>query len=290
MSFDNDNYFSIYYGCVSTESKKLLNQKQNGILGLSDINKINYNITSFTISLCKDGGYFDVNNKFNEYDKTNIDMILDSNYKIILNKFKLNTLEFNIPVNSSIAIIDTGSTLCHFPVDVYRELLNLFSYYCKEITKCLGTYEIINNTKCFSIFPAYSIKEFISSFPTLDLIFQNLVINWYPNEYLIVRDNLVCFGFIESTNFVLGQSFLINKKLEFFPLVSKLNMKQEAKCKSQNQEIVRIDRRHSLSNRRIFIIKQFLQKIILSVTLISVVLLFLYLLKYQIFLKKEKNN
>jgi hypothetical protein len=161
----------------------------------------------FSLCLSNNGGYFsvgDYNTSYHVKDSSivNVKMQGDNFYEIIFDKILVGNLSFN--VNTTISIIDSGTSLSYFPSWLFNSILHSIMRDCLKNSNCLATQISIKNDICYLPIQGSSKKDFYRSFS--DILFVNETSNftykWRPRDYIVVMNKkgqkYLCLGFTSS--------------------------------------------------------------------------------------------
>jgi hypothetical protein len=161
----------------------------------------------FSLCLSNNGGYFSVGDYNTSYHNKNSSIVYvkmkgDNFYEINFKNILIGNSSFD--VNSTIFIIDSGTSLTYFPSFLFTNILHSIMRDCSKNNNCYATQITIRNDICFLPIQGSSKKDFYRSFS--DILFvnekSNFTYKWRPRDYIVVMvkkgQKYLCLGFSSS--------------------------------------------------------------------------------------------
>jgi hypothetical protein len=160
----------------------------------------------FSLCFAKNGGYFFIGSVNNTFHKEEINYISYENsrnlYSVKLNDIQVNNLNLEIS-NEYFSIIDSGTTVSYFPVNIFNKIKQYIYNYCSQVNKCLGDYFESDLGICFKLKININYIQFMESMPKLNFIFENKInYYWNADSYLFndtderEKRKVYCMGFV----------------------------------------------------------------------------------------------
>lgn len=224
-SSDSDSKSELYditIGCTINETNYIIAEDSDGIMGLNNdensfVNML-FNLkiipkNLFTIFLNQNNTGYLALGEINNHEKINyVPYTVDEEkyYNLQINSFEINGKEIKYEVN---AIIDTTSTLCSFPNDLYDSIIKEFEENCPE--QYCGKF--IKNRHfgfCAIFTDEQDMITKISNWIDITINFKDYKYIWKPGNYWvnISSDSTfrACLGFekTEENIITLGTTFL----------------------------------------------------------------------------------
>lgn len=243
----------IRFGCIESETKLFLNQKANGILGLSPSEKTllfsdnndDTSIIGFSVCLSKNGGELEFFHHEKEV-KSNHNVQLkytDKHYIVSPSSVWLDTDEVAerdqvSDLLGNQVLFDTGSTVTYINDVFYKKII-------ERISNNIGTRAemdyIVSRDPTMCWRSSQSIEEFVVSYlPRIVFKFQTIdggeVMLTFSDYAFRESDNRYCLriasnGSLKRTD--LGASFMIGKKFVFTVKLGTIGLVDNAQCKEK---------------------------------------------------------
>lgn len=240
-------------GCHTHETKMFYNQQANGIFGmapggsgrptiLEDIfrDKRSVNTAMFALCLAEEGGLLSVGgvNRSHHLRKqiTWIPMVVRNYYAVDLNEVSVKDTGMKLS-GFGTTVVDSGTTYSYLPLELYKQLAEEVSRFCKENAGCGGQ---PHDDSCWRL-QGSSSREALARFPTLQLTFSGgKTVPWKPEAYMYrpkAHENSWCYGFqsnglVKET--ILGATWFLHHEVIFDVAGRQLGV-VEASCPSHRQ-------------------------------------------------------
>lgn len=231
-----DERMKTVFGCTLSESNQFIEQKADGILGLTpsrehnlleELFKQHTGVSqlgmSFGLCLAEDGGSLvlgGINPKLVEDNQPVVVGFTSASnlYSMQLKAIQLGDLHLSITsgdLGHMKMFVDSGATFSYFPARFYNQL-------AAQIINIATSLRMLKfedeGDLCFKTASGESFQTYYQHFVNLSLEFEGGTVLWEPSSYFIQHresTDTKCLGFMSYDRFLLGTSWLVGRYVHF---------------------------------------------------------------------------